>query len=87
MRTIAKPIEMINVMGEEGEIRPIRFKIKDESAESRVVQVENILQTDKAKIAGGLTYTFRCEITINQIRRLCEIRYYPERCQWQLFKV
>lgn len=87
MKTIAKPIQMVNWMDEDGSIYPVRFKILDEEGNGKVVKVSKMYKVDKTKIAGNKTYTFMCEITLNNTRRVCEIRYDLETCRWMLFKV
>ena len=87
MRTIAKPIQMVNWTDENGTITPVRFKIKNEEGAATVVKILGIHKRDKERIAGNITYTFHCEILINQQTLLCEIRYDLASCKWILFKL
>ena len=87
MRTIAKPIQMVNWMDEEGLITPVRFRIMNEDGAATVVPIMRIHRTDKQRIAGNINYTFHCEININERIMLCEIRYNLENCRWILFKL
>ncbi len=74
-------------MDENGTITPVRFKIKNEEGAATVVKIQRIHKKDKDRIAGCITYTFHCEILINQQTLLCEIRYDVENCKWILFKL
>lgn len=87
MRTIVKPIEMVNWMDKEGVTHPVRFRITGEDESVTVVKIARIHQCDREMISGGLTYTFRCEVILNGQIRLCEIRFYPEKSRWVLFKM
>ena len=87
MRTIVVPIEMVNWMDKEGVTHPIRFRLTDEDEATKVVKIAGIHSCDREMISGGLTYTFRCDVVLNGQMRLCEIRFYPEKSKWVLFKI
>lgn len=87
MKTIAKPIEMISWTEEGGQIHPIKFKITAADGEKNVYRVLQIYTTDLERIAGNRVYRFTCEIAINKLSKLCEIRYELDSCKWMLFKI
>lgn len=87
MKTLAKPIEMISWTEENGKIHPLRFKIESKEGERFVYKIEKIYTSDLEKIAGNKVYKFTCEININQINKICELRYDIDTCRWSLFKL
>jgi hypothetical protein len=87
MKTIAKPIEMISWTQEDGRIRPIKFKITAHDDEKKVYQVMKIYTTELDRIAGNKVYRYTCEIHIDSLTKLCEIRYELDSCRWILFKI
>lgn len=87
MKTIAKPIEMISWTETNGRVHPLRFKIENNDGEQQTCQIKRIYTTDLDRIAGNKVYRFNCEIAINALSKLCEIRYELESCKWSLFKI
>jgi len=87
MKTLAKPIEMISWTEENGRIHPIRFKIENKEGVRHVYKIAKIYTSDLEKIAGNKVYKFTCEINMNDINRICELRYDLETCCWNLFKL
>lgn len=87
MKTIYKPVEMIFSSSPEGQLRPYRFRIKDEEESLHTVKVTNILSVEHTKIAGEKKQIFRCEVIINDMRKICELRYHQDKCYWELFKI
>lgn len=87
MKTLAKPIEMISWTEENGKIHPLRFKIENKEGERYVYKIEKIYTSELERIAGNKVYKFTCEITINHINKICELRYDVDTCRWSLFKL
>lgn len=87
MKTLAKPIEVISWTEEDGEIRPLRFRMLNEEGERSVHKIRKIYSSEMDRIAGNKVYKFNCELHINGRSRLCEIRYDLDTCKWNLFKM
>lgn len=87
MKTLAKPIEMVNWMDEEGVITPVRFRIRNEEGANTVARILRIHHRRKEMIAGSLTWSFQCEVSLNNQLLLAEIRFDIENCRWNLFKI
>ncbi len=87
MKTIAKPIEMISWTEENGHVHPLKFKIANHDGEKQTYQIQRIYTTELDRIAGNKVYRFNCEIAINALVKLCEIRYELDSCKWVLFKI
>lgn len=87
MKVLVKPIEMISWTEKDGKIHPVRFKISDESDASHVYRIKKIYTTELEKLAGNKTYRFTCEVVMNNLVKVCEIRYELDSCRWTLFKI
>lgn len=87
MKVIVRPIEMISHTEEDGKIHPLKFKLEANNGENQVYKVHKIYTTELDKIAGNKVYKFTCEIIINNIVKLCELRYELDSCKWVLFKI
>lgn len=78
---------MICIGHENGTIRPLKFKICAPDGSHKVYEVLQIYTSDLSTIAGIQVYRFNCEIAINALSKLCEIRYDLDACRWVLFKI
>lgn len=87
MKTLAKPIEMISWTEENGKIHPLRFKIENQEGARYVYKIEKIYTSDLDRIAGNRVYKYTCEININGVNKICELRYDIDSCRWSLFKL
>ena len=87
MKTLAKPIDMVNWMDRDGLVTPVRFRLPGEDGSYTVVKILRIHHRKKEMIAGNLTWTFQCEVSLNRQVMLAEIRYDLEKCRWNLFKI
>ena len=86
MKVLSKPIEMIAHFDKNGKIKPIRFKIEENNI-CKVVKIEKIISTDKEKLCGNISYVFTCNVIIDGILKICEIKYLIEECKWIIFKI
>lgn len=87
MKTLAKSIEMISWTEENGKIHPIKFKIAQSNGEKHIYKVVKIYTSELEKMAGNKIYKFTCEIIVNNMIKLCELRYELDSCKWILFKI
>lgn len=86
MRVVAKSIDMIAWFQEDGQIRPLKFKI-EESGRHEIIKVDRIISTGTEKQAGNVMHVFECQSEIEgQIRRY-QLKYEIETTRWILFKI
>ncbi len=86
MKIVAKPIEMIFRTTENGDIRPLRFKLQD-SSDAKIVCVDQIVKVEKTLRAGNAAYVFTCQSTHNGNNLIYELRYTLADCKWVLYKI
>lgn len=78
---------MIAWFGNEGRVNPVKFRIKDEEENLKVIKINKILKVEKEKIAGNIMHKFTCMGVINGIEKLFEVKYEINTCKWTLFKI
>ena len=54
MKVLAKPIEMVSWTDEQGNIKPIRFKISNKDESISVIKVDKVISVVNEKLAGNL---------------------------------
>ena len=86
MKVLSQNIEVICHFDKVGKIKPIRFKIEEDSG-CKVIKIEKIITTDLQKQCGNRVYVFTCMVVIDGIQKICEIKYIIEDCRWLLFKI
>jgi alpha-glucosidase (family GH31 glycosyl hydrolase) len=86
MKVVNMPIEMIAVFNRDGSIKPIRFRLQ-ENHELKVVKIIKIYANHKDKLAGDFICIFTCLVLINDVQRMCEIRYELGSTKWTIFKI
>ena len=87
MKIVAKVIEVIAWFKENGDIRPLKFRMSDEQSKIKVVKIDQIIAVDKEKYAGNIMYLFKCQSKIDGELKRFEIKYEVETCKWILFKI
>ena len=54
MKVLAKPVEMVSWTDEQGNIKPIRFKIYNKDESISVIKVDKVISVVNEKLAGNL---------------------------------
>ena len=87
MKIIAKPVKTIAVFDYDGTITPCKFKYKKSMDEEKEVVVENILFSERHKIAGVDSIMYRCENYVENQNILYELKYLQNQCRWILYRI
>lgn len=87
MKVIAKPIEMLFISDQSGDVRPIKFRMKQEDKSLTTVKIDRILKKEATKRAGETAYVYTCESIIGSETKLYELRYTLSSCTWVLYKI
>ena len=87
MKVLAKPIEMVSWTDEQGNIKPIRFKISNKDESISVIKVDRVISVEKEKLAGNFMIVFTCQSVIKGAERIYEIKYELSTCRWILYKL
>ena len=86
MKVVAKRIEMIAYWGEDGNIKPIRFRFKEDEV-YQVIKINRIIMTEIENLCGNKMRLYTCSAVINNIEKIFEIKYDIEKCLWFLFRI
>lgn len=87
MKILMQPVDMICYTTKDGGISPIKFRIKDEQKENRVIHIDKILSRKEEKLAGNRMLVFTVQSLINGIECLYEMKYEISTCKWFLYKI
>lgn len=87
-RPMNQPISMICWHSESGNVKPYRFKMKDDEGEDVVLTVSKVIWQKEERIVGVnyLCYNLMCLVNKEFIRNF-EIRYNKNSCIWKLVKI
>lgn len=87
MKIVAKPIKTIAIFDYDGTITPCKFKFKKSMTEEIEVVVEDILYSERHKIAGVDSIMYRCVNFVDNKRILYELKYLQNQCRWILYRI
>jgi hypothetical protein len=87
MKILAKPVEIVSHTTANGEINPLRFRLKKEDESYSVLKIEKVLFKQSEKVAGVDAFVYRCQSKINGIDKLFEVKYLIRECKWILWKM
>ena len=81
-------IEMICWHDENGNIRPYRFKMRDDEGESATINVSKIIWKKEEKIVGVnyLIFNLMCLVNEHMIRNF-EVRFNTQNLRWYITKI
>ena len=86
MKVVAKNIEMIAYFDVTGKIKPIRFRLEEDSRQ-KVIRISKIIKTDTEKFCGNKMMVYTCSAVINNVEKIFELKYDIEKMKWILFKI
>jgi hypothetical protein len=86
MNKIDKPIDVIFTTDSAGIIKPQYFYVDTEKGFETYV-VERLIRRDNERINGERYIAFTCEIVIDNMKRLCDLKYNEDAKQWILYRM
>ncbi len=87
MKVVCKAIDMVAWFEKNGKVHPIKFRIKGNDDENKVITIDRIRCVKLEKLVGNQMYVFECESMINDVFKIYEIKYEIATCKWVLFKI
>ena len=81
MKVLSQNIEVICHFDKVGKIKPIRFKIEEDNG-FKVINIVKVI-----RLCGNRSWVFTCNVNIDGLQKICEIKYMIEDCKWILFKI
>lgn len=80
------PLDVIAVCSANGDIRPLRFRMEDESHQLLRVDIEEIISCKPVQYVGFEAYIFLCRATVEGRRWLFELRFMVRSHSWCLLR-
>lgn len=87
MKVLMKSVDMICFNSSEGVITPIKFRIREEGQEPRIIRIDRIIDKKEEKIAGNRMLVYTLQTTIDGIERIFEMKYEIQTFKWYLYKM
>jgi hypothetical protein len=82
-----KSVDMISFSSRNGEIRPLKFRIQEDTGEWRIVRIDRIITRKEEKIAGNRMLVFTVQSVIDGSERIYEMKYEFSTSRWYLYKL
>jgi len=82
-----KSVDMICFNSSEGVITPIKFRIREEGQEPRIIRIDRIIDKKEERIAGNRMLVYTLQTTIDGIERIFEMKYEIQTFKWYLYKM
>jgi len=87
MKVLMKSVDMICFNSSEGVITPIKFRIREEGQEARIIRIDRIIDKKEERIAGNRMLVYTLQTTIDGIERIFEMKYEIQTFKWYLYKM
>jgi len=87
MKVLMKSVDMISFSSRNGEIRPLKFRIQEDTGEWRIVRIDRIITRKEEKIAGNRMLVFTVQSVIDGSERIYEMKYEFSTSRWYLYKL
>lgn len=80
------PVDVIAMCSANGDIRPLRFRMEDESHQLLRIHIDEIISSRKIQYVGIEAQVFLCRATVEGRRWLFELRYTIRSHSWCLLR-
>lgn len=77
-----RTVDMIALCSADGQVRPLRFQIKDADGEQIRVDVDEVISQKLTPYVGVEAYTYVCRATVHKRHFLVELKYYIRSHTW-----
>ncbi|WP_350345064.1 hypothetical protein PRVXT_001519 [Proteinivorax tanatarense] len=86
MKVLMKPIDMIAWFDKEGNVNPLRYRVKGKEGEYKVVKVQKVISKEEERLAGNPMLIIRCQSVVGNYEKLYELKY-DFKGKWYLYKI
>lgn len=81
-----KPVDVISVCSANGELRPLRLRLEDESQQMLRVDISQIIRQEQVDYVGAECITYLCRAVVEGVPWLFELRYTLRTHKWGIVK-
>ena len=78
------PVDVISVCSAEGEIRPLRLRMEDESRQMLRINIDEIMGVKTVEHVGAEAQIFLCKATLWEREMTFELKYSIRRHSWSI---
>lgn len=80
------PVDVIAMCSANGDIRPLRFRMEDESHQLMRIHIDEVISSRKIQYVGIEAQVFLCRATVRGRRWLFELKYTIRSHSWCLLR-
>ena len=80
------PVDVISVCSADGEIKPLRFRMEDETHQLLRIDIEEIVSAKEIQYVGIEAQIFLCKATVQGRPWMFELKYTIRSHSWCLFR-
>lgn len=88
MKVLMWPIALMRADTDmNGKIYPRKFKVETKEKALVTYLISHIQYWDEERLAGNRMKLFRCEVSMDGVLRVIELKYELSTCRWFLYKM
>jgi len=80
------PVDVISICTADGQIRPLRFRMEDESHGLLRIDIAEVISMKPVQYVGIEAQIFLCRAVVNGAERMFELKYTIRTHSWCLFR-
>lgn len=80
------PVDVISLCSANGDIRPLRLRMEDETHQLLRVDIDEIISCKEVQFVGIEALIFLCRATVQERNWLFELRYTVRSHNWSLIR-
>ena len=80
------PVDVIAVCSTDGSIKPLRFRMEDESHQLLRIDIEEVISSKEIQYVGIEAYVFLCRATVRGKESVFELKYTIRSHNWQFMR-
>ena len=81
-----RPVDVIALYSANGDIRPLRFRMEDESHQLLRIDIDEIVSSREIQYVGIEAHVFLCYATVGDKKWLFELKYTIRSHSWCLLR-
>jgi hypothetical protein len=80
------PVDVISICSAGGDIRPLRIRLEDDEHQLLRIDIDEVISVKCIQYVGIEAQIFLCRATIQEMRRLFELKYTIRTHSWCLMR-
>ena len=80
------PIDVISICSADGQLRPLRFRVEDETPQLMRVDIDEVVSVKPIQYVGIEAYIYLCSAKVQEKKWLFELRYTIRTHTWCIMR-